>query len=200
MRNLCLFNAVLLSFHSLMSLRDWLYPSDRREAQFYVPDDCKWIMHWEGEMLIYLKSQLKLSIEEHTFYRVPHTPGKAFSILATTQLEIWCHQLGSFLLPRPSAMMFLCWNHMSMDWSLWNWRNNGRLVIQTKGQVTLSEGTSLTVNCSYESLQYPSLFWYFQYPGDRPQLLFRVTKVLKPRMLKKRAPSTWRKPQCNSQT
>ncbi|VTJ90872.1 Hypothetical predicted protein, partial [Marmota monax] len=55
--------------------------------------------------------------------------------------------------------------------------SNGDSVTQTEGQVIISEGTSLTVNCSYETSQYPALFWYVQYTGEGPQLLFRVSKA-----------------------
>lgn len=54
--------------------------------------------------------------------------------------------------------------------------NNGDSVTQTEGEVTLSEGAPLTMNCSYETTQYPSLYWYVQYPGEGLQLLFRVTR------------------------
>uniref|UniRef100_A0A2K6S2K2 T cell receptor alpha variable 9-1 n=1 Tax=Saimiri boliviensis boliviensis TaxID=39432 RepID=A0A2K6S2K2_SAIBB len=52
----------------------------------------------------------------------------------------------------------------------------GDSVVQTEGEVLLSEGDSLTVNCSYESTGYPSLFWYVQYPGKGPELLLKATK------------------------
>uniref|UniRef100_A0A8D1HVS8 Ig-like domain-containing protein n=1 Tax=Sus scrofa TaxID=9823 RepID=A0A8D1HVS8_PIG len=54
---------------------------------------------------------------------------------------------------------------------------NGDSVTQIEGQMTLIEGDSLTVNCSYETTQYPALFWYVQYPEEGPQLLLRASKV-----------------------
>uniref|UniRef100_A0A2I3SJ90 Ig-like domain-containing protein n=1 Tax=Pan troglodytes TaxID=9598 RepID=A0A2I3SJ90_PANTR len=54
---------------------------------------------------------------------------------------------------------------------------NGDSVVQTEGQVLLSEGDSLIVNCSYETTQYPSLLWYVQYPGEGPQLLLKAMKA-----------------------
>lgn len=46
-----------------------------------------------------------------------------------------------------------------------------------EGQVTLSEGATLTMSCTYSSTGYPALFWYIQYPGDGPQLLLKATKA-----------------------
>jgi T cell receptor alpha chain V region len=49
-------------------------------------------------------------------------------------------------------------------------------VTQKEGEVTLSEGAFLTINCTYTAKGYPELSWYVQYPGESLQLLFRVTK------------------------
>ena len=45
------------------------------------------------------------------------------------------------------------------------------------GQVSRSEGTSVTINCTYSATGYPALFWYVQYPGEGPQLLLKATKA-----------------------
>ena len=86
-------------------------------------------------------------------------------------------------------------------------QTHGDSVSQMEGQVTLLEGVTLTVNCTYSDTTYPTLFWYVQYPGEGPELLLKATKandkrtkVLKPHTMRKPPPSTWRKPQSRSQT
>ncbi|VTJ91150.1 Hypothetical predicted protein, partial [Marmota monax] len=54
---------------------------------------------------------------------------------------------------------------------------HGESVTQTEGQVTISEGSFLTINCTYSSNGYPNLFWYVQYPGEGPQLLLKAVKA-----------------------
>uniref|UniRef100_A0A8D2AIH4 Ig-like domain-containing protein n=1 Tax=Sciurus vulgaris TaxID=55149 RepID=A0A8D2AIH4_SCIVU len=56
-------------------------------------------------------------------------------------------------------------------------RTHGNSVTQTEGDLIMSEGALLTINCTYSTTGYPSLFWYVQYPGEGPQLLFRVSKA-----------------------
>uniref|UniRef100_A0A3Q1N4T6 Ig-like domain-containing protein n=2 Tax=Bos TaxID=9903 RepID=A0A3Q1N4T6_BOVIN len=53
----------------------------------------------------------------------------------------------------------------------------GDSVSQTDGQVTLLEGATLTVNCTYSATGYPTLLWYVQYPGEGPELLLKATKA-----------------------
>ncbi|XP_059129643.1 T cell receptor alpha chain MC.7.G5-like [Peromyscus eremicus] len=56
-------------------------------------------------------------------------------------------------------------------------RTQGESVSQTEGQVVLSEEGFLTIHCNYSASGYPALFWYVQYPGEGPQLLFRASKA-----------------------
>ena len=48
---------------------------------------------------------------------------------------------------------------------------------QTDGQVTLLEGATLTVNCTYSATGYPILFWNVQYPQEGPELFLKATKA-----------------------
>jgi T cell receptor alpha chain V region len=41
----------------------------------------------------------------------------------------------------------------------------------------MSEGSFLTVNCTYKTTGFLYLFWCVQYFGEGPQLLFRVTRL-----------------------
>ena len=56
-------------------------------------------------------------------------------------------------------------------------QTHGNSVTQMDGQVSRSEGTSVTINCTYSTSGYPNLFWYVQYPGEGPQLLLKATKA-----------------------
>ncbi|KAF7477600.1 hypothetical protein GHT09_011328 [Marmota monax] len=56
-------------------------------------------------------------------------------------------------------------------------RTHGDSVTQMEGQVTISEGALLTINCTYSATRYPTLFWYVQYPGEGPQLLLKAVKA-----------------------
>uniref|UniRef100_A0A5F9DJ27 Ig-like domain-containing protein n=1 Tax=Oryctolagus cuniculus TaxID=9986 RepID=A0A5F9DJ27_RABIT len=54
-------------------------------------------------------------------------------------------------------------------------RTNGASVTQTEGPVILSEGSSLTLNCNYQTSYSGFLFWYVQYLHQEPQLLLQST-------------------------
>ena len=56
-------------------------------------------------------------------------------------------------------------------------QTHGNSVTQMDGQVSRSEGTSVTINCTYSAAGYPALFWYVQYPGEGPQLLLKAMKA-----------------------
>ena len=56
-------------------------------------------------------------------------------------------------------------------------QTRGDSVRQMDGQVTLLEGATLTVNCTYSATRYPTLFWYVQYPGEGPELLLKAMKA-----------------------
>uniref|UniRef100_A0A8C0A6Z7 Ig-like domain-containing protein n=1 Tax=Bos mutus grunniens TaxID=30521 RepID=A0A8C0A6Z7_BOSMU len=56
-------------------------------------------------------------------------------------------------------------------------QTHGNSVTQMNGQVSHSEGTSVTINCTYSTSGYPNLFWYVQYPGEGPQLLLKAMKA-----------------------
>ncbi|KAF0877945.1 TVA1 protein, partial [Crocuta crocuta] len=51
---------------------------------------------------------------------------------------------------------------------------SGNSVKQTD-QITALEGASVTMNCTYTSTQYPTFFWYVQYPNKALQFLQKET-------------------------
>uniref|UniRef100_M3Y7S7 Ig-like domain-containing protein n=1 Tax=Mustela putorius furo TaxID=9669 RepID=M3Y7S7_MUSPF len=55
-------------------------------------------------------------------------------------------------------------------------QTQGDSVTQTEVQVTLLEEASLTVNCTYSTTVFPTLFWYVQYPGKGLQLLLSSSR------------------------
>uniref|UniRef100_G1U5T3 Ig-like domain-containing protein n=1 Tax=Oryctolagus cuniculus TaxID=9986 RepID=G1U5T3_RABIT len=54
--------------------------------------------------------------------------------------------------------------------------SSGDSVTQMEGLVSLSEGASLALSCTYQTTYLsPFLFWYIQYPNKALQLLLRST-------------------------
>ena len=51
--------------------------------------------------------------------------------------------------------------------------NSAQSVDQPDAHVTLSEGASLELRCSYSYSAAPYLFWYVQYPGQSLQFLLK---------------------------
>ncbi|EDM14091.1 rCG23345, partial [Rattus norvegicus] len=51
--------------------------------------------------------------------------------------------------------------------------NSAQSVDQPDAHITVSEGASLELRCSYSYSATPSLFWYVQYPGQSLQLLLK---------------------------
>uniref|UniRef100_A0A8D0L4U7 Ig-like domain-containing protein n=1 Tax=Sphenodon punctatus TaxID=8508 RepID=A0A8D0L4U7_SPHPU len=49
--------------------------------------------------------------------------------------------------------------------------NAAESVTQPDSRVTISQGETVFLNCTYETTRSPVLFWYKQYPNKAPQLL-----------------------------
>ena len=56
-------------------------------------------------------------------------------------------------------------------------QTHGNSVTQMDGHMSRSEGTSVTINCTYSTSGYPNLFWYVQYLGEGPELLLKAMKA-----------------------
>ncbi|KYO48217.1 hypothetical protein Y1Q_0010596 [Alligator mississippiensis] len=48
---------------------------------------------------------------------------------------------------------------------------NANSVSQSAGTVTVREGDSVFINCTYSLTGTPYLFWYVQFPNEAPRLL-----------------------------
>uniref|UniRef100_A0A8D0GJ94 Ig-like domain-containing protein n=1 Tax=Sphenodon punctatus TaxID=8508 RepID=A0A8D0GJ94_SPHPU len=49
--------------------------------------------------------------------------------------------------------------------------NAAESVTQPDSRVTISQGDTVFLNCTYKTIGSPYLFWYKQYPNEAPQLL-----------------------------
>uniref|UniRef100_A0A674I930 Ig-like domain-containing protein n=1 Tax=Terrapene triunguis TaxID=2587831 RepID=A0A674I930_9SAUR len=52
-------------------------------------------------------------------------------------------------------------------------RTFGDSVTQTEGTVLVKEGAPLVIECTYETILFPYLLWYIQYPNEAPKLWLR---------------------------
>ncbi|KAJ1167974.1 hypothetical protein NDU88_008358 [Pleurodeles waltl] len=52
-------------------------------------------------------------------------------------------------------------------------KSGAQSVSQTPEKLLVPEGSPLFLNCTYKVSGYPYLFWYFQPPGEAPQLLLK---------------------------
>nr|XP_025725010.1 uncharacterized protein LOC112821955 [Callorhinus ursinus] len=55
-------------------------------------------------------------------------------------------------------------------------QTHGDSVTQMEGQVTLSEETSLTMNCTFSTTWSFTVFWFVQYPEEGPQILLKASR------------------------
>ncbi|XP_042555964.1 uncharacterized protein LOC122125452 [Dipodomys spectabilis] len=53
-------------------------------------------------------------------------------------------------------------------------RTCGISVTQKESRISVLEGASMTIDCTYTATGYTYLFWYVQYPGDGLQLLLKA--------------------------
>ncbi|KAI4540285.1 hypothetical protein MG293_009326 [Ovis ammon polii] len=94
-----------------------------------------------------------------------------YDISITTYSLFWYKQ------PSSGVMTFLIRQDSSNKPNATEGQTRGDSVSQMDGQVTLLEGATLTVNCTYSAIGYPTLFWYVQYAGEAPELLLKATKA-----------------------
>ncbi|KAJ1196201.1 hypothetical protein NDU88_000074 [Pleurodeles waltl] len=52
-------------------------------------------------------------------------------------------------------------------------KSGAQSVSQTPEKLLVPEGSPLFLNCTYKVSGYPYLFWYFEPPGEAPQLLLK---------------------------